>query len=77
MTQTHTVSNNPGYTVSAQVFASNLIVLGSIPPVVTQTQVDAFTAEHGPTYSGEFVAALAGYGIQVDYTNSTQYPAHW
>ena len=70
MTQTHTASKNPRYTVSAQVLASNLIIMGDVPPVVTQTQVDEFTVEHGPEYSGELVAALAGYGIHVDYANT-------
>ncbi len=61
-------SNDPGYTVTPQVLASNLIVLGSIPPVLKAEDVTAFYDHHGKEYSDEFFTALATYGISVSIT---------
>ena len=64
-------SKDRTYTVTPETLASNLIVMGSVPPSIRADEVDVFTEQHGPEYSGAFFAALAGYGIRVDYTNST------
>ncbi len=62
----HVKSNDPDYTVSPQVLASNLIVLGSIPPVISADDLQAFRDRHGDAYADEFFAILETYNIKVN-----------
>lgn len=60
------ISNDPETTVTARVFVSNLLVMGSIPPVVPAEAIAAATDAHGPAYVSEMIDALREFGIRVD-----------
>lgn len=58
-------SNNPGYTVSPEVLASNLCVMGSVPPVIPVEAVEEAIAFHGSEYAEALFVALIGMGYKV------------
>lgn len=62
----HATSNDPQTTVDAHTFVQNLIVIGSIPPVVPADAITEARKVHGDAYTDEMVEALTGWGFVVE-----------
>jgi hypothetical protein len=60
------VSSDPETTVTALVYVRNLLVMGSIPPVVSAEVVAEARAHHGDAYTDELIGAMRMYGIKVE-----------
>lgn len=58
-------SNIASVTVSPEVLASNLCVMGSIPPVIPVEAVEEAIAAHGSGYAEALFVALIGLGYKV------------
>lgn len=59
-------SNDPEFTVSPQVLASNLVVMGSVPPVVPADAAQQAIDHHGAEYAEALFAALEAAGRRVE-----------
>lgn len=59
-------SNDPSFTVSAEVLASNLVVMGSVPPVVPLEAAEQAVAHHGVDFANALFDALEALGRRVE-----------